>query len=408
MNCSTLLRQERRAAKGKPGGPGFPTFRRPIAVVLVVIGALGLATAGATSATPKAQPPVGPVISRNAPAYGDGKVLYDPAWGVDDKYGSGAGAYLCRPTCSLIVDLSRVPAAKRRTVVVAWYSDASVFYPPAANASYYDVPRDYTIDVSRAPGGGKPPTSWRTVATVTGNAYNGRVQLVRLGGANWIRMRVTAVDGSPGNNAASFNLDVSTATPGLADAWLLLGDSITGDDMGHTGPGNFMQLIAAAKPARFPTEIDGGMLGWDAGSPLQVDPRTGRAYIDEFLADFPGRFVSLDFGTSDALQGGDVLASFTQNMTTLIQKVIAAGKVPVIRRSIPWGCAANLQENGPTVNADLASLLSQFPQAIAGPDDWPYFDAHQSLIGSDCVDPTPGAGVAAYRKLFVDAVLASG
>ena len=72
-----------------------------------------------------------------------------------------------------------------------------------------------------------------------------------------------------------------------------------------------------------------------------------------------------------------------------------------------WVKHSSRLEEGPTVNADLASLLSQFPQAVPGPDAWPYFEAHQSLIGSDCVDPTPDAGAAAYRKLYVDAVLVS-
>jgi hypothetical protein len=94
-------------------------------------------------------------------------------------------------------------------------------------------------------------------------------------------------------------------------------------------------------------------------------------------------------------------------MTTMINKVIAAGKVPVLRRTIPWGCTPAIQVNGPVINADLANLLKAFPEAIPGPDEWAYFQAHQSQISSDCIHPTIGTGNAAYRQVYVNALLSS-
>jgi len=377
-----------------------------------VIGA-GPDSAASAAVTPAAvtqgavTPAPMPVIDHNLPSFGDTGIEYDPSLGNDNNYGSGSGAYLCTPPCSLIIDLSSVPVAKRQQVVVAWYNDSSLFYAAAINSSYYNEPRDYTIDVSSAPGGGSPPTSWTTLVSVSGNVYNGREHFLDLNGANWIRMHVTAVNGSSGNMDASFNLDVHDASLGTNDSWLILGDSITEDDMGHYEPSNFMQQVNAAYPAYFPSQINGGIGGWDASSPLQTDPRTGRVYIDEFLAAFPGHFVSLDYGTNDANEGGAALATYTANMTTMINKVIAAGKVPVLRRTIPWGCTPAIQVNGPVINADLANLLKAFPQAIPGPDEWAYFQAHQSQISSDCIHPTIGTGNAAYRQVYVNALLSS-
>jgi hypothetical protein len=376
---------------------------------LNAIGA-GLPSVASIAVTPTAPASIVspmPLISQGLPAYGDGNVQYDPSYGNDNNYGGGSGAYLCTPTCSLIIDLSSVPLAKRQQVVVAWYNDESLYYAAAIKSDYYNEPRDYTLDVSYAPGGGAPPTSWTTLVTVTGNFYNGREHIVNLAGANWIRMHVTAVNGSSGNYDASFNLDVHDASAAATDTWLILGDSITQDDMGHYEPSNFMQQVNAAYPSFYPSEINGGIGGWDSSSPLQTDPRTGQRYIDEFLASFPGHFVSLDYGTNDANEGGQAVAAFPSNMTTMIQKILAAGKVPVLRRSIPWGCTAAIKANGPTVNADLQSLLAQFPQAVAGPDEWSYFQAHQSLIGGDCIHPTIGAGNAAYRQVYVNALLSS-
>ena len=382
---------------------------------VAAINAVGAGPDSAASApvTPVAPPAPGagvnsmPVISRNLPAYGDGSVLYDPSLGNDGNYGSGSGAYLCHPSCSLIIDLSSVPLAQRQQAVVAWYNDETLYYAAAISSDYYNEPRDYTIDVSNAPGGGSPPTSWTTLVSVTGNVYNGREHFVNLNGANWIRMHVTAVNGSSGNTDASFNFDVHNASAGTNDTWLVLGDSITEDDMAHFEPSNFMQQVNAAHPTYFPSEIDGGIGGWDSSDPLQTDPSTGQKYIDEFLASFPGHFVSLDYGTNDANEGGAAVSSFTTNMTTLIQKVLAAGKVPVLRRSIPWGCTTAIKTNGPTINADLAALLARFPQAVAGPDEWSYFQAHPSLIGSDCIHPTLNTGATAYRQQYVNALLSS-
>lgn len=346
-----------------------------------------------------------PVISHGLPTYGDGNVLYSPSDGTSGTYGSGSASYLCGPPCGLIIDLSSVPVAQRQQVVVAWYNDETNYYAAAINNSYYNEPRDYTIGVSNAPGGSNVPTTWTTLASVTGNFYNGREHVLNLNGANWIRMEVTAVNGSSGNADASFDLDVHDASQGNNDSWLVLGDSITQDDMGHYEPSNFMQQVNAAYPGYFPVQFNGGVGGWDSGSPLQTDPRTGQVYMDEFLAAFPGHFVSVDYGTNDANEGGPALASYLSNMRTLINKIIAAGKVPVLRQSIPWGCTANILANGPTVNADLAQLLAEYPQAVAGPDEWSYFKANPSLIGGDCIHPTIGAGNAAYRQVYVQSLI---
>jgi lysophospholipase L1-like esterase len=350
-----------------------------------------------------------PVIDHGLPAYGTNAV-YGPADGNSGTYGTGSNAFRCSPPCSLIIDLSSVPAVQRQQDFVSWYDDASLFYAGAINNPYYNEPRDYTIDGNTAPGGGPPPTTgWTTLASVSGNFYDAREQLVTLSGANWIRMNVTAVNGdsSSGNTDAAFNLDINDASQGLGDTWLFLGDSITAAAMDHREPSNFMQQVQAADPPYFPSEIDGGVGGWTSGSPLGTDSSTGQVYIDELLSSFPSHFVALDYGTNDADQGGTKRANFSNNMTQLINKVLAAGKIPIIPRSIPWGCTSGIQTNGPTINADLQNLLKQFPQALPGADFWSYFSANQSEIGADCIHPT-STGDADYRTLWFKALQADG
>jgi hypothetical protein len=302
--------------------------------------------------------------------------------------------------------LSAVPTGQRRQVVVTWNSDGNPFCARCENTYNYNEPRDYTIDVNAAPHSGSPPTSgWTTLAGVTANIYNAREHVLDLKGANWIRMRVTAVNGSTGNTDASFKLDVNDASRGAEDTWLILGDSITGDiSVGEAD--NFMALVNATRPAYFPSEIAGGVGGWTASAPSNVDAATGRTYIDEFLTAFPAHFVALDFGTNDANFGGGAVTDFTGNMTKLIEKVIAAGRVPVLRRSIPWGDTSNIKANGPVINEDLRKLLRRYRQALAGPDDWDYFQANPQLMNG--IHPSDPTGGQAYRWLYADSLLADG
>jgi hypothetical protein len=345
-----------------------------------------------------------PVIDHGLPAYGTNAV-YGPSGGNSGTYGS---AYRCSPPCSLMIDLSSVPAAERQQDLVSWYDDSTHYYAGAISNPYYNEPRDYTIDANSSPGGGAPPTiGWTTLTSITGNFYSAREHDVNLVGANWIRMNVTAVNGSAGNTDASFDLDVNDALQGISDTWLFLGDSITDAAMGHYQPSNFMQQVQAAYPGYFPSEINGGIGGWVSSSPVGTDPTTGKVYMDEFLSSFPGHFVALDYGTNDANLGGTNPANFSRSMTQLINKTLAAGKIPVVPRSIPWGCTAHIQANGSTVNASLQNLLKQFPQALPGPDFWAYFSANRSEIGGDCIHPTP-TGDVDYRKLWFQALQADG
>jgi lysophospholipase L1-like esterase len=342
-----------------------------------------------------------PVISRNVPAYATNAV-YPASFGNDASYDT---QYRGSPPTSLIYDLSGVPAAQRGQVLVAWYNGK--WYPPATGDPYYNTPRDYTIDASAAAGGGQPPSpndpSWTTLLSVTGNIFGSRQYLLNFAGYSWLRMRVLASSGSTGNTDAAFNLDVHDASRGAADTWVFFGDSITMDDMYSDEPLTFAQRVNAGDPPFFPSQIDGGVGGWTAASPLRTDPATGRTYWSEFLAATPARYVSVDFGTNDA-NGGVAPATFRAEMQTLVSAVEAAGKVPVVRL-IPWGCTAGIQANAPALNQQIQALWAADPQIIRGPDFWTYFSQNPTLISPDCVHPVLPTGAHAYRQLYAQAML---
>src|SRR4029077_13274036 len=146
-----------------------------------------------------------PVISRNVPAYATNAI--SPASnGNASDYGI---VYQGTPPTSLMYDLSSVPAAHRTQLLVAWYNDSNIWYPPASpnGEVYANNPADYTIDAGAAAGGGGPPTDWVNLVTVTANLFNGRQHFIDFTGYNWLRMRVTSVNGSAGSTDAVFKLD---------------------------------------------------------------------------------------------------------------------------------------------------------------------------------------------------------
>ncbi len=367
-----------------------------------------------------------PVISRGVPAWtnDDFSGAFPASNACDAVYG-GQHYWRCltTPTANadsgtltqavyLAYDLSGVPSAQRQHVVVVWYNDPTTDPYNAAilSTNYFNTPASYTIDINTAAGGGSPPGSgWTTVATETNQPYHSRQYAVNLNGANWLRINITAINGSFSNNNAAINMDVHDASAGNQDNWIFYGDSITQRAFDHDDgfiPNTLPAQINAVKPAFFPLMEDGGIGGLKAADVVSNN------YLATWLPLFTGRYVGLNYGTNDANAGGSPVSSFLSNMTTLVQSVIAAGKIPVIHKTICWGSAAGIAANGPTINAALASLFSSYPQIIQGPDLWTYFAANQNLISNDGIHPTDpaastGNGYIAYRQLWASALLAN-
>jgi lysophospholipase L1-like esterase len=220
-------------------------------------------------------------------------------------------------------------------------------------------------------------------------------------GNNWLRINVTATDGSNGNTDAEMNMDVHDASAdGASDSWIFYGDSITEDGMPHepvsgSSP-NFSQLVNAVRPAYFPAYEDGGIGGLVSGD--------GASHINSWLSTFPGRYVGLAYGTNDA-NGCISPTTFYNHYVTMVQAVVSAGKVPVVP-TIPWARTGNVQACGPGLNAKIQLIYTNFPQVVHGPDLWAFFNAHQNLISGDNLHPSE-AGYVAYRQQWADAMVAN-
>lgn len=318
-----------------------------------------------------------PLISRGAPTFAsDGG---DPSASNDDSpstqwSSSSLPAWLA-------YDLSAAPVAERGQVLVSWYAIHAGCYIDEAPFAGEQRPISYTIEANAAPGGSSAPTDgWTPLVTVTDGVYCGRQHLVDLGGKNWIRMRVTE---STDPSSVGFDLDVQSAPTCASDAWLFMGDSITYMSLTHA----FCDLpaqVQASAPDHWPAVLDAAIGGTNTGTAVSV--------IDATIADFPGRFVVLAYGTND--HANDF------HMEELVEKVIAAGKTPVVPH-MPWSEGS---AEGEQINALIDALYAAHPEIVPGPDLWAVFEGRTDLIPSGDVHPN-SAGQEELRKAWAAAMV---
>jgi len=366
-------------------------------VLVVGVASSSGMTAGVSAASAVSPPAAMPLISRGVPVSTSSQI-YPVTWANDADYSTKWRGAI---PGWIAFDLSGVPAGRRAQVIIAWYNDPSTspYDHTMVGEVAYNSLRDYTVQANAAPGGATPTTGWATLATVTGNRYHSRQHAVDMTGYNWIRLSITAGDGSSGNSDASVNIDIHDASQGAQDDWIFLGDSITEDGTHHdpiNGVGNFGQTVNAAKPGYYPAYEDGGTYG--------LISQDGAQNIAKWLSVFPGRFVGISFGTNDA-NACLSPTTYYNNEAAMVQAVIAAGKVPVVP-TIPWARTSNIQNCGPGLNAQIQALYAAYPQIVKGPDLWTFFKNNPTLIGSDNLHPST-AGYGAYRQQWTNAAVAN-
>ena len=173
--------------------------------------AAGQAGSGGLVTAPESHPSAMPIISHGVPAFASSGA----GTAKDANDGEPASHWLSTALPAwLAYDLSGVPIAQRRQVLIAWYTSAALDYiNPTPDPSKH-VPVDYTLEINTAAGGGNPPASgWSTVATITGNNRSTRQRLIQLKGANWVRMNVSK-SSNPGD--VQIDLDVHSAPDGAS------------------------------------------------------------------------------------------------------------------------------------------------------------------------------------------------
>lgn len=327
------------------------------------------------------------VISRNCPAYDKSGDSYSAKQGNDEHYfsfwNSGTPDYLA-------YDLSDVPEEQRRTVMAVWYNTSS--YDSIGQYQSRNMePFSYTIEVNKAPGGEYPADGWETVVSVDDNTLSSRQHIVEMSGYNWIRMNVESSDGGTGSNV-SVNFDIHDISDGVSDSWLFLGDSITAGGMNNCYGTGFATYVNQLDSRYFPIQENGGI-----GGIRSID---GKENIDRWLSVYPGKYVSIAYGTNDAWgNDGSGAEAYYENTKYMIDAVLAAGKMPVLPK-IPYSTNADVNAHLGDFNSVVDRLYEEYgSKLIQGPDFETYFLENPDGLSSDGVHPS-SEGYDAMRQLW--------
>lgn len=313
-----------------------------------------------------------PVISRNCPAFSN---TGNTQGANDEHYFSFWNA----PTGSyLAYDLSGVPDENKKEIIAVWYNTTGAYdYTVLEYQSSMNCPSDYTIEVNAAPGGEYPEDGWETAVTVKNNTCHSRQHSVSMEGYNWIRMNITGADGKT-DGQVSIQMDIHNVSDGISDSWIFYGDSITACGMHNCYGTGFATYVNKIDEKYFPVQENGGIGG--------IMSSHGAAKIDEWLSYFPGKYVSVAYGTNDSWGNQTGAGKYYENTKYMIEKIIESGKIPVLP-TIPYSLEKGISQYIDEYNDMVKKLYSEYPEIIKGPDFYTIFRENPDYLSADGVHP---------------------
>ena len=331
--------------------------------------------------------PPNPLVSRGKPAFAAPGVAA-PGAVTDGRY---CGQEVWRAAISPSWLAIQVGAGPRR-VLLSWNGGEPDNYTGDDDAPGPGIPVGYTIQTSADSTNGADG-AWQTVATVRDNAARTRAHSFPFAGASWVRMTVTRV--ADGGSLVIDEIDVHDVSQGSADTIFFMGDSITAAAFlrcDRLQP-SYAALVAGARPGYFPAQIDGGVSG--------VSSDWGTERIDRWLADNPDYEVwAIAFGTNDAYRERPSEV-FDQQLQTIIDRVKAAGKEPVLAR-IPYTDNAAKDPHVRRLNGVIEDLTAR-NELRPGPDLYSWFRDNPQELNDDGIHPTR-AGSVSINRLWYEAL----
>ncbi len=330
-----------------------------------------------------------PVISRNCPAFSETSPYSATQANDAFYYSSWTGS----APDYLAYDLSAVPAEQRKKVIAVWYNATGNYdytigqYGGSSNG----MPTDYTIEVNAAEGGDYPADGWVVVETVKENTLHSRQHVVDMSDYNWIRLNVTGVDGKT-SGSLNINMDIHNVSNGITDSWIFFGDSITAGGMMNCYGTGYAELVNQIDSTYFPIQENGGI-----GGIMSTD---GKNNIDRWLETFPGKYVSIAYGTNDSWGNQTGAEKYYENTVYMIEAVLAADMIPVLPK-IPYATEAGVNTYLDDYNAMIDKIYEEYPEVVKGPDFDAMFRENPELLSGDGVHPS-SEGYAAMRELWAE------
>jgi lysophospholipase L1-like esterase len=333
--------------------------------------------------------PPGPLVSRSRRVAGWSSVTFPALHNINDgDYASSWGAGRPTSTEPAWVAIEIGPGPRR--VLLNWSSAGSFNY----EETDYGSPASYRIETSGDSTDGSNGV-WRTVVDVVAVSTHGQAHALDFAGQTWVKFVVTGTPLLSPNGVQLSEIDVHDVSAGAQDCWFFAGDSITAMAF-NRGPGHppsFAAWVNTQQPSYFPAMIDGGTGGAKSDD--------GAAHVGEWLAREPeSHFWAIGYGTNDAAGNTRDTTSFRRNMRSIVDAVLAAGRVPILA-TIPY---ASDGQHGfiPDFNAVLLELGAS-RALTAGPDLYAWFAAHPEEL-RDGVHPND-RGIVSINRLWGEAVV---
>lgn len=317
-----------------------------------------------------------------------GAGVTNPEKGVDGLYHQGDGVLFGTPTedAPTFWAVELEPGPSRLLLTWASASFGAYDLPDAA-------PLAYVVETSADSTDGSDGT-WTEVVNVADNPVRTRAHAFDFADQRWVRFTVSAPATMVPVELDELALfDVSTAAE---DTWFFLGDSITAGAFQKSAGqlGNFEARVTTERPDFTPAVIGGGI-----GGELARDALERLDLVLELNQDIT--YFGVGYGTNDSWGSWKLgQTNYEANMIALVDRIIAAGHVPVLAR-IPY--ASKDHKTLPEFNAVVDRLTREYGLPC-GPDLYGHFKANEDELMNDGVHPT-NFGYASMNGEWAKAVL---
>lgn len=345
-------------------------------------------TPTSSAATDGASISPSPVVSRRRRLSGASLARYakvDNAFDGDKNTAWAAGTPTAEHPAWLAVDVGRGPVR----LLLSWSSSGSFNY----DETDYGSPGAYRIETSADSTDGENG-SWTPVVDVPSVRTHGAAHAFPFAGRRWVRLVVTAAPAKSPNGVQIDEIAIHDASSGAQDTWFFMGDSITAFAFGRSVPRGlgFADQVHERHRSFEPVVVNGGI-----GSEKTDE---GIGHLDAWLATNPDvHFWGIGYGTNDAAGDGADATRFGANLRTLVGRLKAAGRVPILA-SIPYATDGQ-HPSIPRFNEviETVRLETSLPP---GPDLYAWFSQHPDEL-RDGLHPNE-KGIASINRLWAAAV----
>ena len=173
---------------------------------------------------------------------------------------------------------------------------------------------------------------------------------------------------------------------------LFYGDSITACGMHNCYGTGFATYVNRLDSRYFPAQENGGIGG--------IMSTHGAKNIERWLSVFPGKYVSVAYGTNDCWGNQTGAEKYYENTAFMVEKIIESGKVPIVP-TIPYSTEPGITPHLDSYNEMVHKIYETYPEVVKGPDFATIFKENPEYLSADGVHPND-TGYDRMRQIWAE------